>query len=56
MGSSSLNTHGILKRVIYSESVSKMLQHGIEKSNFSDGPFLVIYNLTKFQGALAHLI
>ena len=38
-GSSSLNTHGISKRVIYSESVNKMLQHGIEKSNFSDGPF-----------------
>ena len=26
-----LNTHGISKRVIYSESVIKMLQHGIEK-------------------------
>ena len=37
-GSSSLNTHGISKRVIYSESVSKMLQHGIENSNFSDTP------------------
>ena len=30
MGSSSVNTHGIFKRVIYSESVNKMLQHGIE--------------------------
>ena len=38
MGSSSLNTHGISKRVIYSESVNKMLQYGIEKFNFSDSP------------------
>ena len=37
MGCSSLNIDGVSKRVIYSESVSKMLQHGIEKSNFSDG-------------------
>ena len=48
MGSSSLNTHGIFKRVIYSESVNKMLQHGIEKLNFSDGPFWVLHILTKF--------
>ena len=41
MGSNSLNTHGISKRVIYSESVNKMLQYDIEKSNFSNGPFLV---------------
>ena len=47
MGSSYLNTHGISKRVLYSESVIKMLQHGIEKLNFSDGPFLVLYILTK---------
>ena len=33
-GSSSLNMHGILKRVIYSESVNKMLQYGIKKSMF----------------------
>ena len=39
MGSSSLNIDGISKRVVYSESVSKMPQHGIEKSNFSDGQF-----------------
>ena len=31
-GSSSLNMHGILKRVIYSESVNKMLQYGIKKN------------------------
>ena len=42
MGSSSHNTHGISKRVLYSESVIKMLQHGIEKLNFSDGQ--VIYS------------
>ena len=47
MGSSTLNTHGISKRVIYSESVKKILQHGIEKLNFSDGPFLVLCNLAK---------
>ena len=35
--SSSLNIDGISKRAIYSDSVNKMLQHGIEKSNFSDG-------------------
>ena len=48
MGSRSLNTHGISKRVIYSEFVNKMLQHGIENLNFSNGPFLVMYILTKF--------
>ena len=47
MGSNYLNSHGISKRVIYSESVIKILQHGIEKLNFSDSPFLVLYNLTK---------
>ena len=47
MGSSSVNTHGIFKRVIYSESVNKMLQHGIEKLNFSNSPFLVQNILTK---------
>ena len=46
MGSSSLNIDGVSKRVIYSESVNKMLQHGIEKSNFSDGPFLALCNQT----------
>ena len=45
--SSSINTHGVFKRVIYSESVNKMLQYGIEKLSFSDGPFLVLYILTK---------
>ena len=29
------------------ESVNKMLQNGIEKSNFSNGPFSVIYILMK---------
>ena len=38
-GCSSLNIDGISERVVYSESVNKMLQHGIEKSNFSDGQF-----------------
>ena len=47
MDSNSLYTHGISKRVIYSESVIKMLQHGIEKLNFSDIPFLVLYNLNQ---------
>ena len=39
MGSSALNIDGVSKRVVYSESVSKMLQHGIEKSNFSNSQF-----------------
>ena len=39
MGSSLLDIDGISKRVVYSESVSKMLQHGIEKYNFSDSQF-----------------
>ena len=56
MGSSSLNIDGVSKRVIYSESVSKMLQHGIEKSNFSDGVFMVLCILIKLGGALARLI
>ena len=47
MGSSSPNTNGILKRVIYSESVNKMLQHGIGKLNFSNSPFLVLDILIK---------
>ena len=47
MGCSSLNIDGISKRVVYSESVNKMLQHGIGKSNFSNGPILVLYILTK---------
>ena len=33
-----------------------MLQHGIEKSNFSDGPFSVLRILTKLWQALARLI
>ena len=37
MGCSSLNIDGISKTVVYSESVKKMLQNGIEKSNFSNG-------------------
>ena len=37
MGCSSLNIDGVSKRVVYSESVKKMLQNGIEKSYFSDG-------------------
>ena len=56
MGSSLLNVDGVSKRVIYSESVSKMLQHGIEKPNFSDGVFTVLCILTKLRGALARLI
>ena len=47
MGCNSLNIDGISKRVVYSDSVGKMLQHGIEKSNFSDGPFLVLCILTE---------
>ena len=37
MGCSSLNIDGVSKRVVYSGSVKKMLQNGLEKSNFSDG-------------------
>ena len=47
MGCSSLNIDGVSKRVVYSESVKKMLQNGIEKSYFSDGPFSVLSILTK---------
>ena len=47
MGCSYLNTHGISKRVIYSESVIKMLQHVLEKLNFSNSPFLVLHKLTE---------
>ena len=47
MGCSSLNIDGVSKRVVYSESVNKMLQNGIEKSNFSDRPFSVICKPTK---------
>ena len=47
MGCSSLNIDGVSKRVVYSESVSKMQQNGIEKSNFSNGQFLVLCNPTK---------
>ena len=36
MGCSSLNIDGVSKRVAYSEFVNKMLQYGIEKSNFPD--------------------
>ena len=37
MGCNLLTIDGVSKRVVYSESVKKMLQNGIEKSNFSDG-------------------
>ena len=47
MGCSSLNIDGVSKRVVYSESVSKMQQNGIEKSNFSKGQFLILCNPTK---------
>ena len=47
MGSNSLNIDDVSKRVVYSESVNKMLQHGIGKSNFSDRLILVLYILTK---------
>ena len=33
-GSCLLSMHGVLKRVIYSESVNKMLQNGIESYLF----------------------
>ena len=39
MGCSSLTIDGVSKRVVYSESVKKMLQNGIEKSIFSDSRF-----------------
>ena len=38
------------------ESVNKMLQHGIEKSNFSDRPFSVLCILINLLWAVAHLI
>ena len=41
MGCSSLNIDSISKRIVYSESVNKMLKNGIDKSNFSDRPFSV---------------
>ena len=47
MGCSSLNIDGLSKRVVYSESVNKMLQNGIEKSNFpmvNSGP--IYFNQT----------
>ena len=50
MGSSSLNIDGVSKRAIYSESVNKMLQHGIENSNFSNRPFWVLCTLPNFDG------
>ena len=56
MGCSSLNIDGVSKRVVYSESVKKMLPNGIEKSNFSDGPFSVLSILTKLRWAVARLI
>ena len=34
MGCSSLNIDGVSKRVVYSESVKKMLQNGIENPTF----------------------
>ena len=37
MGCSLLNIDGVSKRVVYSESVKKILQNSIEKSYFSDG-------------------
>ena len=37
MGCNLLTIDGVSKRVVYSESVKKMLQNGIEKSNFSNG-------------------
>ena len=56
MGCSSLNIDGVSKRVVYSESVNKMLQYGIEKSNFSDSQFDHLCKPTKLWWALAHLI
>ena len=40
------------QRVMYSESVNKMLQHGIKKFNFFDGLLLVLHNLIKLWTAL----
>ena len=56
MGSSSFSIDGVSRRVIYSDSLSKMLQHGIEKSNFSDSQFDHLCKPTKLWGALARLI
>ena len=56
MGCSLFNIDGVSKRVVYSESVSKMQQNGIEKSNFSNRQFSVLCNPTKFWWAVAHLI
>ena len=56
MGCSLLNIDGVSKRVVYFESLNKMLQNGIEKSNFLDGPFSVLCILTKLLGAVARLI
>ena len=47
MGCSLLNIDGVSKSVIYSESVKKMLQNGIEKSNFSKGRFDQLCKPTK---------
>ena len=47
MGCSALNIDGVSKRVVYSESVNKMLQYGIEKSNFSDDQFNHLCKPTK---------
>ena len=47
MGCSSLNIDGVSKRVVYSESVNKMLQNGIENPTFptvNSGP--IYFNQT----------
>ena len=56
MGCSSLNIDGVSKRVVYSESVKKMLQNGIERSNFSDSRFDYLCKPTKLRWAVARLI
>ena len=52
----SLNIDGISKRVVYSESVKKMLQNGTEKSNFSEGRFDHLCKPTKLRWAVARSI
>ena len=47
---SSLNIDGISKRVVYSESVNKMLQRGIEKSNFPTVDSTTYVNLPNCDG------
>ena len=56
MGCSLLNIDGVSKRVVYSESVNKMLQNGIEKSNFFVGRFDHLCNPTELWWAVTGFI